>query len=136
MRKFLTGLIIIPLALLFIVFAVANRHYVTVSFNPFDPTDPALSAAMPLFALIVAVAILGVVAGGCATWIGQHRWRRAARQHHADAQAARTQLADFKRATLAAQGPAQQLVSAPPARLYGPYGRDKQGAALYNAPSP
>jgi uncharacterized integral membrane protein len=130
MRKFLTAVIVIPLALLFIVFAVANRHFVTVSFNPFDPTDPALSASMPLFALIIAVAIVGVVAGGCATWIGQHRWRRAARQHQADAQAARTQLADLKAATLAARGPAQHLVPAAPPGLYGPYGRDKQGAAL------
>ena len=134
MRKFLSGLIIIPLALLFIVFAVANRHYVTVSFNPLDPTDPALSASMPLFALIIAVAILGVMAGGCATWIGQHRWRRAARQHQADAQEARAQLANLKASSLAAQrssdGSSRHLVPAAPAGLYGPYGRDKQGAAL------
>jgi uncharacterized integral membrane protein len=129
MRKFLTAVIVIPLALLFVVFAVANRHFVTVSFNPFDPTDPALSASMPLFALIIAVAILGVVAGGCATWIGQHRWRRSARQHQADAQAARAQLAELKAATLA-QGSSQHLVPAAPAGLYGPYGRDKRGAAL------
>ncbi|MFY9953844.1 MAG: DUF1049 domain-containing protein, partial [Bradyrhizobium sp.] len=32
MRKFLTALIVIPLGLIFIVFAVANRHFVTVSF--------------------------------------------------------------------------------------------------------
>jgi uncharacterized integral membrane protein len=130
MRKFLSAVIVIPLALLFVVFAVSNRHFVTVSFNPFDPTDPALSASMPLFALILAVAILGVVAGGCATWIGQRRWRRAARQHQADAQAARTQLADLKATALAAQGPSQHLVPAAPPGLYGPYGRDKQGAAL------
>jgi uncharacterized integral membrane protein len=130
MRKFFSALIVIPLALLFVVFAVANRHFVTVSFNPFDPTDPALSASAPLFALILAVAILGVVAGGCATWIGQRRWRRAARQHQADAQTARTQLADLKATALAAQGPSQHLVPAPPPGFYGPYGRDKQGAAL------
>ena len=36
MRKFLTGLIVIPLGLIFVVFAVANRHFVMVSFDPFN----------------------------------------------------------------------------------------------------
>jgi uncharacterized integral membrane protein len=96
MRKFLVGLIVIPLGLLFVVFAVANRHFVTVSFDPFNSIDPSISLSMPLFALIILVAILGVVAGGAATWFRQRRWRRAARQHAADAQAARAQLAEMR----------------------------------------
>jgi uncharacterized integral membrane protein len=36
MRKFFTALVVIPLGLIFIVFAVANRHLVTVSFDPFN----------------------------------------------------------------------------------------------------
>ena len=36
MRKFLTGLVLIPLGVIFIVFAFANRHLVTVTFDPFD----------------------------------------------------------------------------------------------------
>src|ERR1700748_2070455 len=96
MRKFLSALIIVPLSLIFVVFAVANRHFVTVSFDPFNATDPALSASLPLFVLLIAVAILGVVAGGCATWFGQRRWRRAARRHEADARQARAQLTEFR----------------------------------------
>src|SRR5690242_14880828 len=88
MRKFLTALIVIPLALLFVVFAVANRQFVTVSFDPFG-RDPALSASLPLFALLILVGILGVLAGGLATWFGQRHWRRAARRHEADARSAR-----------------------------------------------
>jgi uncharacterized integral membrane protein len=130
MRKFLSAVIVIPIFVLFIVFAVANRHFITVSFDPFNSTDPALAVTMPLFVVIISVAIFGVVAGGCATWLGQRRWRRAARQHHADAQTAKTQLADLKAATLAAKGTSQQLVPATPAGLYGPYGRDKRSAAL------
>ena len=80
------------------VFAVANRHPVTVSFDPFDSADPALGVTLPLFVVIIAVAILGVVAGGSATWFGQRRWRRAARQHEADARELRTQLADWRAA--------------------------------------
>jgi uncharacterized integral membrane protein len=133
MRKFLTAVIVIPLFVLFVVFAVANRHEVTVSFDPFNSTDPALAAAMPLFAVIIAAAALGVVVGGCATWIGQRHWRRAARQHRADAQTARDELTNL-RATALAQNGQQRLPvsfqSGPQAGLYGPYGRDKQGAAL------
>ena len=73
MRKFFTALIVIPLALIFVVFAVANRHFVTVSFDPFNSAVPALSVSLPLFALIIAIAISGVIAGGLATWFGQRR---------------------------------------------------------------
>ncbi|MGC2778234.1 MAG: lipopolysaccharide assembly protein LapA domain-containing protein [Bradyrhizobium sp.] len=128
MRKFLTVVIVIPLLVLLVVFAVANRHFVTVSFDPFNAVDPALAVSMPLFALIIAVAILGVIVGGCATWLGQRRWRRAARRHLADAEAARAQVAELSASLRANQGAAQSLV--PAARLFGPYGRDKQGAAL------
>ncbi|WP_315778430.1 MULTISPECIES: lipopolysaccharide assembly protein LapA domain-containing protein [unclassified Bradyrhizobium] len=130
MRKFFTVVVVLPLLVLFVIFAVANRHFVTVSFDPFNATDPALAASVPLFALIIAVAILGVIAGGCATWIGQRRWRRAARRHQADAEAARAQVAQLSAAARAKQGSAQSLVPAAPARLFAPYGRDKQGAAL------
>src|SRR6202035_3546739 len=66
MRKLFTGLVLIPLGLIFVVFAVANRHLVTVSFDPFNSADPSVSVRLPLFVLIIAVAILGVVAGGSA----------------------------------------------------------------------
>ena len=78
MRKFLNALILVPLGLIFIAFAVANRHLVTVSFDPFNSHDPSLGFTLPLFVVIIAVAMLGVVAGGAATWFRQRHWRRAA----------------------------------------------------------
>src|ERR1700733_11830563 len=105
MRKFFTALIVIPLALIFVVFAVANRHFVTVSFDPFNSANPSISVSLPLFVLIIAIAVLGVIAGGLATWFGQRRWRRAARQHEADARAARAQLADLQAATARTSAP-------------------------------
>ncbi len=128
MRKFFTALIVIPLALIFLVFAVANRHSVTVSFDPFSSADPALSRSLPLFALIIAIAILGVIAGGLATWFGQLRWRRAARQHEADAKLARAQLAELRSQVANTRGEPQRR--ALPGALYGAAGRDKQGATL------
>jgi uncharacterized integral membrane protein len=123
MRRFLNAIIWIPLGVIFVVFAVANRHMVTVSFDPFNSNDPALGITLPLFAVIIVVAILGVMAGGLATWFGQRRWRRAARRHEADASDIRAQLADL-RASIASQ----RRDLDPPAPLT--YRRDKQGATL------
>src|SRR5438552_8871361 len=130
MRKFFSALIIIPLFLIFAVFAVANRHFVTVSFDPFNSTEPALAASLPLFALIIAVAILGVVAGGFATWFGQRSWRRAVRRHEADARDARAELADLRAAWMASRGGPARLAGPSQAGFYGVAGRDKQGATL------
>ena len=126
MRKFLNAIVWIPLAVILLVFAVANRHLVTVSFDPFNSNDPALGITLPLFVVIIAVAILGVVAGGSATWFGQRRWRRAARQHEADARELRAQLADWRANALS-----QQRDQAPPPTVpQVGYRRDKHGATL------
>lgn len=127
MRKFFTALIVIPLALIFVIFAVANRHFVTVSFDPFSSAHPSIYVSLPLFVLIIAIAVLGVIAGGLATWFGQRRWRRAARQHEADARAARAQLAELRNQAAAMRGGPQRAL---PGAIYGATGRDKQGATL------
>ena len=131
MRKFLTAVVLIPLGLIFIVFAVANRHLVTVSFDPFNSTDPSVAVTLPLFVVIIAVAILGVAAGGCATWFRQRHWRRAARQHEADARQARTQLAELRAGAMTPSRYDPLHLPAPPqGGGYGVSGRDKQGATL------
>ena len=130
MRKFFTALVLIPLGLIFVVFAVANRHFVTVSFDPFNSTDPSVAVALPLFVVIIVVAIVGVLAGGIATWFRQRHWRRAARQHEADARQARAQLADLRTGTAASRYEPQRLPGPPQGGFYGPGARDKQGATL------
>ncbi len=131
MRKFLiTWLILIPLGLIFVVFAVANRHFVTVSFDPFNSAAPSVSVSLPLFVLIIVVAILGVVAGSCATWFSQRRWRRAARHHEADARTVRAQLEDLRAARAIATPEPARLALPAQSGFYGSAGRDKQGATL------
>ena len=130
MRKFFTALVVIPLGIIFIVFAVANRHLVTVSFDPFNSVNPSLAVTMPLFVVIIAVAILGVAAGGSATWFRQRRWRRASRQHEADARRARAEMADLRAAAAVSRGGTPQLAPPAPRGIYGSAGRDKQGATL------
>src|SRR4029450_5697189 len=96
MRKFLTALVVIPLGIFFVIFAVANRHLVTVSFDPFNSVTPTVAVTMPLFVVIIAVAMLGVLAGGRAPGSRRGRSRRAARQSEAEARQMRTELADLR----------------------------------------
>jgi uncharacterized integral membrane protein len=130
MRKFFSALVLIPLGLVLTVFAVANRHLVTVSFDPFNSSDPSVAVRMPLFVVIVAAAIIGVAAGGCATWFRQRHWRRSARRYEAEARVARSQLADLRAGAAAPRGDLQRLPALTQGGAYGAGGRDKQGATL------
>jgi uncharacterized integral membrane protein len=130
MRKFFTAVIVIPVGVIFVVFAVANRHLVTVSFDPFNSIDPSVSVRLPLFIVIIAMAMIGVVAGSSVTWFRQRRWRRAARQYEADARQARAQLADLQATAAAQRGSVPPFPALTQAGGYGAARRDKQGATL------
>jgi uncharacterized integral membrane protein len=96
-RKIVTAFILIPLALILVVFAVANRQAVTVSFDPFDAVQPAYAATMPLFVLIIVLLILGALIGGAAAWLRQGRWRRTARRLDRDVRDLRDEVDALKR---------------------------------------
>jgi uncharacterized integral membrane protein len=78
-RKIVRALVLIPLAIIIVALAVANRQAVVVSLDPFDRTHPAFSVALPLYLLIFLLVIVGVVIGGIAAWLRQGRWRSRAR---------------------------------------------------------
>jgi hypothetical protein len=92
MRKFVTFVILVPLAIVIVMFAVANREVITVSFDPFSAAAPAFSVKMPLFALIFVLVGLGVVIGGVAAWLRQHKWRSRARRAEGEARDLRGRL--------------------------------------------
>jgi uncharacterized integral membrane protein len=95
--RIVSTLIVVPLAVVIIAFAVANRQVVTVSFDPFSSTSPAYAATLPLFALIFVMLILGVLIGGVVAWIGQTKWRRAARKLDDDVRALHQELEAIRR---------------------------------------
>ena len=97
LRRIVSTLIVVPLALAIIAFAVANRQSVTVSFDPFSTASPAYAATVPLFVLIFVLLILGVLIGGAAAWIGQAKWRRTARRLDADVRALHQELEMIRR---------------------------------------
>ena len=96
LRKIVTALILIPLAIVIIAFAVANRQSVTVSFDPFSASAPAAVVTLPLFALVILLLIIGVIVGGVAAWLGQGGWRRAVRRLERDAHELRVKLAAYE----------------------------------------
>ena len=96
-RKVVTAIVVVPLAAVIIAFAVANRHAVTVSFDPFSAGSPAYAATLPLFAILFAVLILGVLVGGIAAWIGQRKWRRAARRLDGEVRALHQEMDTIRR---------------------------------------
>jgi len=99
LRKFVAAVILIPLAIVIIAFAVANRQIVTVSLDPFSSEHPASSVTLPLFALILVLLIAGVVIGGVAAWLRQAQWRRVARRLEREAEQLRSEVASFKRSS-------------------------------------
>ena len=115
LRKIVAALILVPLAVIIIAFAVANRQVVTVSFDPFSGSAPAASLTLPLFALVIVLLIIGVVIGGTAAWLRQGRWRRTARRLEREVDDLRMRL-DMLQGAAAEPGivPSEQ---APPPRL-------------------
>lgn len=86
MLKRLTSLLIgLPVAVLLIALAVANRHSVQLVLDPFRPDDPALALSLPFYVYLFGMLIAGVFLGGAATWVSQGHWRRAARQRGQEA---------------------------------------------------
>jgi Lipopolysaccharide assembly protein A domain len=85
MLNFLKALILLPVAVLVVLLAVANRGPVTVSLDPFSREVPEIAFTVPLFALIFLAVMLGVVIGGVGAWLAQGKHRRAERLYKREA---------------------------------------------------
>lgn len=74
MTKLIRWAIRLLLLILFVVFAIANRDAVSVSFDPLPVTWP-----VPLFLVVFVAMFIGFVAGGGVAWLRASRWRQRAR---------------------------------------------------------
>ncbi len=69
----------LPIALVVVSFAVANRQWITVSFDPFSRDAPFAAIDVPLWALFFCGIFFGLIAGWTACWLAQGKWRRSAK---------------------------------------------------------
>ncbi len=83
-KRIISWIIGAPVAVLLISFAVANRHWVDVSFDPINKADPWLSVSLPVYLLLFAGMFIGMMVGGFVVWARQGKWRKAARLAQAD----------------------------------------------------
>jgi len=80
MKQIISWIIGLPVAIVLIAFALANRSFVTVSFDPLSSETPWFALSLPVWALLFAGIFLGLVIGWIASWVNQGKWRKAARQ--------------------------------------------------------
>ena len=93
-KRIVGWVVLVPLCVLLILFALANRQLVIVNFNPFMPpgtlTQPGYG--VPLFLVIYIVLLLGVIAGGIATWFAQGKVRQEKRHWRKEAETLRGRI--------------------------------------------
>ncbi len=99
-RRIVGWVVLVPLCLVLIVFALANRQLVVLNFNPLVPSE-ALSTpgvGVPLFLVLFGVLLFGVVIGGVATWFAQAPHRRDERAYRRETERLNREVAAMRRA--------------------------------------
>jgi uncharacterized integral membrane protein len=79
LKRIVSLVVFVPLGIVLIVLAVANRQIVTLALNPFRPEDSVLSLSAPFFLFLILAVFLGMAIGAIVTWLNQGRYRRQAR---------------------------------------------------------
>jgi uncharacterized integral membrane protein len=105
MKRFVAWLFGLPLTIIMVAFAVANRQLVTVSLDPFSQTDPSFAMNVPMWVLFYAGILVGIIAGWFCAWFGQARWRRASRKAESELSVVRSENEKLKK-----QGSSTDLV--------------------------
>lgn len=98
MKRLISWIVGLPVAVIFIAFAVANRRAVTVSFDPLSLDTPALAIQLPLWLVLAGGVLVGLITGWVAAWLNQGKWRKATREARSKLRDAKTRSQDLERA--------------------------------------
>lgn len=94
MKRLLKLLLLIPLAVVVLAVAEANRHMVHIYLDPLAGAGPeGTEISVPLYAVIFVSVMIGVVFGSVVTYFEQGKHRRAARLARAEIDSLRSDLA-------------------------------------------
>jgi uncharacterized integral membrane protein len=97
MKRALQWLILLPLAVIGVAFAVANRHSVDISFDPFARSPAGqIPNGVPLYLVIILAFAAGALLGSLFTWCGQGKHRRALREARDEMARVRNDVARMK----------------------------------------
>lgn len=86
LNRVLIVVVLVPLAVILIALAVANRMPVAFTLDPFNPGNPGLTLQLPLFVMLFLALGLGLILGSFATWWKQGRYRKEARNKSREVQ--------------------------------------------------
>jgi hypothetical protein len=103
LRRALNWIIGLPIVAIIAAFAVANRQWIDISFNPLSREAPRAMITMPLWALFFCGIFVGLVGGWLACWLAQKKWRRAAREARTELQHGQDELNRLRREAAARQ---------------------------------
>lgn len=81
MNRLVGWFVLLPLGLVLVLFALANRQIVNIGFDPLSPDSPFVAPLMmPMFVVVYVTLTIGVMLGGISVWFTQGRHRRDERR--------------------------------------------------------
>ena len=99
-------LLLLPLIVLFVAFAIANRQIVTLSLDPAP-----ISIRAPLYSFVLAGTFVGLLAGGLLAWLRAGRWRSQVREEQRSVRRLESELRHAGNAATAPVNDATDIVS-------------------------
>jgi uncharacterized integral membrane protein len=95
LRRIFRWAVGLPIVILVVGFAVANRKWVTLSFNPFTQDVPSMD--LPLWLLFFLGIFVGAVVGWIGSWMAQGKHRKAARDARGEVSKLQVELTDLRK---------------------------------------
>jgi len=110
-KRIVGWVVLVPFCAALVLFALANRHLVTVNFNPFVPAQAETlpGYGVPFFLVLFLVLLTGVILGGVATWLAQGQVRRDKRHWRREADRLAQELEALRRKE--AQAPSNRALA-------------------------